>query len=61
MRLADGRVGDVVRVDTLFPANLTTVTIWTPTSEHERANADGPAISKVSLSDVVGEAPRKSA
>jgi hypothetical protein len=53
VQLADGRIGRVVRVDTLFPGNATTVTIWT--------NVNGPGISKVSLSDVVGEAEKQSA
>lgn len=47
VQLTDGRTGRVVRVDTLFPGNATTVTVWT--------NVTGPSISKVSLADVVGE------
>jgi hypothetical protein len=46
VQLTDGRIGKVVRVDTTFPANTTTVSVWTRES--------GPSISKVSLSDVVG-------
>jgi hypothetical protein len=53
VELTDGRVGKVVRVDTTFPANSTTVTIWT--------KAGGPGITKVSLAEVVGEAARESA
>lgn len=53
VRLADGRVGKIVRVDTLFPDNATTVSIWT--------NGNGPSIAKVSLTDVVGDAARESA
>jgi len=53
VRLTDGRVGKVVRVDTLFPGNATTVTIWTRSS--------GPAVAKVSLSDVVVESAQRSA
>jgi hypothetical protein len=53
VQLADGRTGKVVRVDTLFPGNATTVTIWT--------NSSGPAVTKVSLSDVIVERARQSA
>lgn len=53
VQLTDGRVGQVVRVDTTFPANATTVTIWT--------SSQGPGMAKVALSDVVGEAVRQSA
>lgn len=53
IQLTDGRVGKVVRVDTLFPDNSTTVSVWT--------QASGPSITKVALSDVVGEASRESA
>jgi hypothetical protein len=48
VQLSDGRVGKIVRVDTLFPDNAVTVTVWTVPS--------GPSVSKVSLSDVVGAA-----
>ena len=53
VQLSDGRIGKVVRVDTLFPGNATTVTVWTDSSR--------PNISKVSLSDVIGEAAKRSA
>ena len=53
VRLADGRVGKIVRVDTLFPDNATTVSVWT--------NSNGPSIAKVSITDVVGDAARESA
>ena len=53
VQLSDGRTGKIVRVDTLFPGNATTVTIWT--------ESNGPSISKVCLSDVVGEAEKRSA
>lgn len=53
VQLSDGRTGKIVRVDTLFPGNATTVTIWT--------ESNGPSIAKVSLSDVLGEAARQSA
>jgi hypothetical protein len=48
--LTDGRVGKVVRVDTLFPGNATTVTVWT--------DSRSPGVAKVSLADVVGEAAK---
>jgi len=51
--LTDGRIGKVVRVDTLFPGNATTVSVWT--------DSKAPGVAKVSLSDVVGEAAQKSA
>lgn len=46
VRLADGRVGKIVRVDTTFPANDTLVTLWT--------GEEGPGVTKVKLEDVVG-------
>lgn len=66
VQLADGRVGKVVRVDTTFPANTTTVTIWTDSSEWNgpasgAGPASGPGISKVALADIVGEVERRSA
>ncbi len=64
VQLADGRVGKVVRVDTTFPANSTTVTIWTASSENEWLGPEsGPGISKVSLAEIVGavEGERRSA
>jgi hypothetical protein len=42
VRLEDGRVGKIVRVDTTFPANETEVSVYT---EDEK----GPGIAKVSL------------
>ncbi|MFZ5890979.1 MAG: hypothetical protein ACOY0T_08005 [Myxococcota bacterium] len=45
--LADGRVAKIVRVDTVFPANDTTVTVWTD-------SGSGPGVTKVRLDDVVG-------
>ncbi len=45
--LADGRTGKIVRVDTVFPANDTMVTVWTDASQ-------GPGVTKVRLDDVVG-------
>jgi hypothetical protein len=60
VQLADGRVGKVVRVDTTFPENATTITVWTKSNEAHgpvstTGPASGPGISKVSLSDIVGE------
>jgi len=51
--LSDGRIGKVVRVDTTFPGNATTVSVWT--------DSRSPGVAKVSLADVVGEAAQKSA
>ncbi|MGC4090362.1 MAG: hypothetical protein QM756_21285 [Polyangiaceae bacterium] len=45
--LADGRTGKIVRVDTVFPANDTTVTVWTDSEP-------GPGVAKVRLDDVLG-------
>ncbi len=42
VRLADGRVGKIVRVDTTFPANKTEVSVYT-------LDAKGPGIAKVGL------------
>jgi len=53
VQLTDGRIGKVVRVDTLFPDNATTVTVWT--------ESKAPGVAKVALSDVVGEATQQSA
>jgi len=50
VRLADGRTGKIMRVDTWFPGNDTKVTIWT-------AAGTGPGVAKVErvgLSEVVG-------
>lgn len=74
VQLADGRTGKVVRVDTLFPGNATTVSIWTgpsadaagspfssssPTSSP--ASTSSPSLAKVALSDIVGVAEKQSA
>jgi hypothetical protein len=48
--LSDGRTGKIMRVDTEFPSNTTTVSVWTET-------AKGPGIAKVGLDRVVGPAP----
>jgi hypothetical protein len=47
VRLQDGRTGKIVRVDTVFPDNDTTVTVWTET-------AGRPGVAKVRLGEVVG-------
>lgn len=49
--LSDGRIGKIVRVDTIFPAIDTTVSIWTDTPL-------GPGVAKVHLKDIVGPAER---
>jgi hypothetical protein len=53
VRLADGRVGKIVRVDTTFPANDTVITLWTD-------SGTGPGVTKVKLEEVVGstDAPK---
>jgi hypothetical protein len=49
VQLDDGRIGKIVRVDTEFPRNRTTVSIW--------VNSDsGPGVAKVDMSRVVGAA-----
>jgi hypothetical protein len=54
VRLSDGRTGKIVRVDTTFPANDTTVTLWTE-------SGGCPGVAKVRLADVVGttDEPRR--
>ena len=52
VRLADGRTGKIIRVDTVFPENDTRVTVWTP-------DGRGPGLAKIErlgLKDVVGVA-----
>ena len=53
VRLSDGRIGKIVRVDTLFPDNATIVSIWT--------TSQSPSLAKVSLTEIVGEDARESA
>lgn len=43
VRLSDGRVGKIVRVDTTFPANRTEVSVYTA------EEGQGPGIAKVGL------------
>lgn len=45
--LQDGRTGKIVRVETFFPDNDTTVRVWT-------SDGAGPGVVKVRLDDVVG-------
>jgi hypothetical protein len=47
VELSDGRTGKIVRVDTMFPANDTTVSVWTDSPE-------GPGVTKVRLDEIVG-------
>jgi hypothetical protein len=71
VQLVDGRTGKVVRVDTLFPGNATTVSIWTGTSADATgspapsavspSSTSSPALAKVALSDIVGVADKQSA
>lgn len=50
VELDDGRLAKIVRVDTEFPANRTTVSVWTDTPA-------GPSLAKVDLKRIVGPAP----
>jgi len=52
VRLADGRTGKILRVDTLFPQNDTEVTVWTP----DRSGPGLAEIERFKLKDVVGSA-----
>ena len=52
--LEDGRTGKIVRVDTVFPRNSTTVSVWTETP-------DGPGVARVDITSIVGPAPALSA
>jgi hypothetical protein len=47
VRLVDGRVGKIIRVDTTFPANKTEVSVYTVSEK-------GPGIAKVTL-DLLSE------
>jgi hypothetical protein len=53
VRLSDGRIGKIVRVDTMFPENSTTVSVWT--------GSQSPGVAKVALTEIVGDAARASA
>jgi hypothetical protein len=73
VQLADGRIGKVVRVDTLFPGNATTVSGWTgiaadaampfssstPMSTASPSSTSSPSLAKVSLGDIVGAADKQ--
>jgi len=48
VRLADGRVGKIIRVDTTFPANKTEVSVYT-------LGGPGPGVARVSLELLTGE------
>ena len=75
VQLVDGRIGKVVRVDTLFPGNATTVSIWTgsaadaamsvssstPASTGSPSSQSSPSLAKVSLHEIVGAADKQSA
>lgn len=75
VQLADGRTGKVVRVDTLFPGNATTVSVWTgpsadaampfssstPVSTASPSSSSSPSLAKVSLNEIVGAAEQESA
>lgn len=68
VQLVDGRIGKVVRVDTLFPGNATTVSVWTGAGADSamapagsRASLSKPSLAKVSLNDIVGAADKQSA
>jgi hypothetical protein len=47
--LDDGRMGRIVRVDTTFPENATTVSVW--------IEAAPPTVAKVDIARVIGPAP----
>jgi len=49
--LDDGRVGKIVRVDTHFPAQSTTVSVWTE-------DETGPGVAKVDIARIVGPASK---
>lgn len=56
VQLADGRVARLVRIDTLYPAAATTVTVWTDLTEPGVPDSTRPGVAKVPLSEIVGEA-----
>ena len=61
VRLSDGRVGRVVRVDTVYPDNATTVSVWTELPDGDAPASSRPGVARVALSDIVDEAARESA
>lgn len=50
VRLSDGRIGKIVRIDTMFPDNATIVSIWTHANEWNSPNSSGPSSSGPSSS-----------
>ncbi len=52
--LDDGRVGKIVRVDTHFPEQSTTVSVWTESE-------NGPGVTKVDIAHVLGPADKATA
>ena len=50
VKLRDGRVGKIVRVDTDFPRRSSTVSVWTQDGKK------GPSVAKVDIASVVGPA-----
>lgn len=61
VQLADGRVARVVRIDTVYPDNATTVTVWTDLTDPGVPESTRPGVAKVALSEIIGEATRESA
>jgi hypothetical protein len=45
VRLSDGRIGKIVRIDTLFPDNATVVSIWTHAGDLNGPSSSGPSSS----------------
>ena len=52
VRLADGRTGKIIRVDTLFPDNDSQVTVWTP----DQGRPGLAKIERFEIADVLGAA-----
>lgn len=50
--LDDGRIGNIIRVDTTFPGRSTTVSVWAETGGQ-------PGVAKVDLTRILGPAPCK--
>jgi hypothetical protein len=48
--LVDGRTGRILRLDTAFPGRRVVASIWTD-------GADGPAVAKVDVEQIVGLVP----
>ena len=69
VQLVDGRIGKVVRVDTTFPGNTTTVSVWTgssgeatgapfSSSSPPSSSTSSPGLAKVALTDILDEATK---